>query len=69
MSKTVKSEVISRRRALSFLGLAGLSLAVPTTVLTVSDAEAQAPAAQPAAPRSIHLECQQDDIESGDADQ
>jgi hypothetical protein len=50
MSKTVKSEVISRRRTLSFLGLAALSLAVPTTVLIVSDAEAQAPAAQPAAP-------------------
>ena len=48
MSKTVKSEVISRRRALSFVGLAALSLAVPT-VLTVSDAEAQT-AAQPAAP-------------------
>ncbi len=44
-----KSEVISRRSALSLLGLAALGLAVPTTVLTVSDAEAQQPAA-PTAP-------------------
>ena len=51
MSKIVESEVISRRRALfSLLGLAALGLAVPTTVLTVSDAQAQQPAAQPAAP-------------------
>ena len=49
MSKIVESEVISRRRALSLLGLAALGLAVPTTVLTVSDAEAQQPAA-PTAP-------------------
>jgi hypothetical protein len=49
MSTTVESEMISRRRALSFVGLAALSLAVPATVLTVSDAEAQT-AAQPAAP-------------------
>ena len=37
------SEVISRRRALSLLGLAGLTIAVPSAlVLTVSEAEAQA---------------------------
>ena len=48
MSKTIQSEVISRRRALSFVGLAALSLAVPT-VLTMSDAEAET-AAEPAAP-------------------
>ena len=48
MNKIVESEVISRRRALSLLGLAALGLAVPTTVLTVSDAEAQQPA--PTAP-------------------
>jgi hypothetical protein len=41
-----KSEVISRRSALSLLGLAALGLALPTTVLTVSDAEAQ-PATPP----------------------
>jgi hypothetical protein len=34
-------EMISRRRAFSFLGLAALSVAVSPTVLTVSDAEAQ----------------------------
>ena len=50
MSEKIKSEVISRRRALSLLGLvAALSLAVPPTVLMVSDAEAQpAPAPAPA---------------------
>jgi hypothetical protein len=42
MSEKIKSEVISRRRALSLLGLAAaLSLTVPPTVLMVSDAEAQ----------------------------
>jgi hypothetical protein len=46
MSEKITSEVISRRRALSLLGLTALSLAVPPTVLTVSDAEAQQ-AAQP----------------------
>jgi hypothetical protein len=46
MSEKVTSEVISRRRALSLLGLAALSLAVAPTVLTVSDAEAQ-PATPP----------------------
>src|SRR5436189_83817 len=47
-----KAEVISRRRALSLVGLAALSLAVPTA-LTVSDAtvsEAEAQAAPPTAP-------------------
>jgi hypothetical protein len=52
MSEKIKSEVISRRRALSLLGLAAaLGLAVPPTVLMVSDdAEAQytAPAPAPA---------------------
>ena len=46
MSEKIASGVISRRRALSLLGLAALSLAVPT-VLTVSDAEAQQPAPPP----------------------
>ena len=42
MSEKIKSEMISRRRALSLLGLAAaLGLAVPPTVLSVSDAEAQ----------------------------
>ena len=42
MSEEIKSEMISRRRMFSLLGLgAALSLAVPTAVLTVSDAEAQ----------------------------
>ena len=51
MSEKINSEVISRRRALSLLGLAALSLAVPSTVLMVSDAEAQqAPAPAPAPP-------------------
>jgi hypothetical protein len=41
MSEKIASAVISRRRALSLMGLAALSLAVPPTVLMVSDAEAQ----------------------------
>jgi hypothetical protein len=42
MSEELKSEMISRRRAFSLLGLAVvLGFAVPTTVLTASDAEAQ----------------------------
>jgi hypothetical protein len=53
MSQKIKSEMISRRRAFSLLGLAALGFALPAEVLTASDAEAQ-PAApqtgQPAAP-------------------
>jgi len=42
MSEKIKSEMISRRGAFSLLGLAAaLASAVPITVLTVSDAEAQ----------------------------
>ncbi len=41
MSEEIKSEMISRRRAFSLLGLAALCLAVPATILTVSDVEAQ----------------------------
>jgi hypothetical protein len=46
----LKAEVISRRKAFSLLGLATLVLTVPATVLTVSDAEAQAQQPAPAAP-------------------
>ena len=42
MSAIIKSEMISRRKALSLMGLAAaLGLAATNTVLTVSDAEAQ----------------------------
>jgi len=42
MTGKITSEMMSRRRVFSLLGLAAaLGLAVPTTVLTVSDAEAQ----------------------------
>ncbi len=42
MSGTIKSEVVSRRKALSLMGLAAaVGLAAAPTVLTVSDAEAQ----------------------------
>jgi len=42
MSEEIKSEMISRRSLFSLLGLGvAFGLAVPTTVLTVSDAEAQ----------------------------
>jgi hypothetical protein len=53
----MSQKMISRRGALSLLGLAAaLGFAAPTTVLTMSDAEAQAqptapaPQAQPTAP-------------------
>ena len=46
-----ESEVISRRKALSLMGLAAaFSLAAAPTVLTVSDAEAQATTPAPTAP-------------------
>ena len=42
MSANIKSETISRRKALSLMGLAAaFGLAAAPTVLTVSDAEAQ----------------------------
>ena len=42
IDKKVELEVISRRRAFSFLGLAvAAGLAIPATVLTVTDADAQ----------------------------
>jgi hypothetical protein len=42
MSAIIKSEMISRRKALSLMGLAAaFGLAAPPTVLAVSDAEAQ----------------------------
>ncbi len=42
MNEEIKSELISRRTAFSLLGItAALGLAVPATVLTVSNAEAQ----------------------------
>jgi len=42
MSERIKSELISRRRAFSLLGLAAaVSLAVPAALLTAYDADAQ----------------------------
>ena len=42
MTETIKSEMISRRRAFSLLGLAiASSLAVPATLMTATDAEAR----------------------------
>ena len=50
MSAIIKSEMISRRNALSLMGLAAaFGLAAAPTVLTVSDAEAQTAAAPTAA--------------------
>ena len=37
----IKSEMVSRRKALSLMGLAAFGLAAAPTVLAVSDAEAQ----------------------------
>ena len=46
MSAIIKSEMISRRNALSLMGLAAaFALAAAPTVLTISDAEAQTAAA------------------------
>lgn len=42
MSEIIKTEVLSRRKALSIMGLAAaFALAAPPIILTVSDAEAQ----------------------------
>ena len=49
MSEEIKTNVLSRRKVLAFLGLTTLSLTVPT-VLTPSDAEAQQPTPPTAAP-------------------
>ena len=43
MTEKSETEMISRRRAFSILGLAALSMAMSPTVLTVSDSEAQQP--------------------------
>ena len=44
MTEKTELELVSRRRAVSFLGLtATLSFAIPATVLAVSDAKAQTP--------------------------
>jgi hypothetical protein len=52
MSEKYKSELISRRRVFSLLGLtAALSLAVPVTVMTATDAEARV--GNPASPVSV----------------
>jgi len=51
MSEQIQAKAISRRQALSLFGLvAALSVAVPSTALIVSEAEAQQPTAQPARP-------------------
>ena len=43
MSENIKLEMISRRKVFSVLGLAAAaSLAIPATVLTVTNADAQA---------------------------
>jgi hypothetical protein len=48
MSEKIASETISRRRALSVLGLAALSVALPSTMLSISrvNAEQASPPAQ-----------------------
>lgn len=51
MTEKIKSEVISRRRVFSLLGLAVGSLAVPATLMTATDAEARV--GQPLSPGSV----------------
>jgi hypothetical protein len=46
MSEKNETEMISRRKALFLFGLGALSLAIPPTVLPVSQAEAQQPTPQ-----------------------
>ena len=61
MSAVIKSEMISRRKALSLMGLAAaFGLAAAPTVLTVSDAEAQAAAAPTAAAPTAGMERRQE---------
>src|SRR4029077_10077391 len=61
MSAIIKSEMISRRKALSLMGLAAaFGLAAAPTVLTVSDAEAQTAAAQTAAAPTAGMERRQE---------
>lgn len=52
MTEKIESEMISRRRLFSLLGLAvGSSLAVPAMLITVTDAEARV--GQPLSPVSV----------------
>ena len=61
MSAIIKSEMISRRKALSLMGLAAaFGLAAAPTVLTVSDAEAQTAAAPTAAAPTAGAERRQE---------
>ena len=61
MSAIIKSETISRRKALSLMGLAAaFGLAAAPTVLTVSDAEAQTAAAPTAAAPTTGMERRQE---------
>jgi hypothetical protein len=61
MSAIIKSETISRRKALSLMGLAAaFGLAAAPTVLTVSDAEAQTAAAPTAAAPTTGTERRQE---------
>ena len=61
MSAIIKSETISRRKALSLMGLAAaFGLAAAPTVLTVSDAEAQTAAAPTAAAPTAGMERRQE---------
>jgi hypothetical protein len=56
MGKNIELEMISRRTALSLLGLAAvLVFAVPATMLTASDAEAQATTLPPVAAPQVEL--------------
>jgi len=60
MSAIIKSETISRRKALSLMGLAAaFGLAAAPTVLTVSDAEAQTAAAPAATAPTAGMERRQ----------
>jgi hypothetical protein len=48
MTEKITSGAISRRRALSVIGIAALRIAVPSTVLTVSNVQAEQAPSPPA---------------------
>ena len=69
MTEKIKLELISRRTAFSLLGLtAALSFAVPATVLTVSDAEAQTPGMERRDDRQEGRQDRRDDRQEGRQD-
>jgi hypothetical protein len=69
MTEKIEMELISRRRAFSLFGLtAALSFAVPATMLTVSDAQAQTPGMERRDDRQQGRQDRRDDRQEGRQD-